>query len=645
MGTHAMLFKPLTIGPLHLKNRIGMAPMTSSYADDRGHPTEALIQYYVRRARGGVGLITVESCYVDRGGKGFLCQLALDEEGYITALSRLAGSVREAGAGVILQLIHCGRQTTSMLCGAQPVAPSPIPCPLLQEMPRELSGGEVEDLIGKFVVAAKRAKRAGFDGVEIHAAHGYLINQFLSAYSNRRSDRYGGSLENRSRMLLEIIKGIRKDVGRDYAVTCRLSAEEFVPGGLTLSETGAVAAWLEHEGVDAVSVSGGVYESGYRVIPPMDAGQGSLVYLAEGIKAVVGIPVFAVGGIYEPEFADRILVEGKADMVLLGRSLLADPDWPVKTERGEHDRIRPCVYCNHCRNRAVRPKMNCAVNYEAGREAELDSLAGPERPRKVVVVGGGVAGMEAAYVSAMRGHTVTLYERTGTLGGNLLLASVPPKRERLGQAVRFLEKELERLAVDIHLNTEVTLEQARSFRADVIFVATGTRAAMPDIPGIKGPNVHAATDVLRGEADVGRYVVVIGGGLVGLETADYLRERGKAVTIIEKLPEVAADPNVEPLFKRYLLSRLGKTGETVLILTGADVLEIGPDFVRIDLKGAEKRLPGVDAVVVAAGFTPAVPFDSKELGDTCEVHVVGDAVNPRTLFEAVHSAAEIAFSI
>jgi len=640
-----MLFKPLSVGSMEVKNRIGMAPMTSSYADDAGHPTDALIQYYLRRARGGVGLITVESCYVDRRGKGFVCQLALDEDQYIPDLQRLTGPIQETGTKVILQLIHCGRQTTSALCGAQPVAPSPIPCPLVQEMPHELHAEEVEEIIERFVSATERAKAAGFDGVEIHAAHGYLLNQFLSAYSNKRSDMYGGSLANRSRALLEIIKRIRDRVGKEYPLVCRLSADEFVSHGLTLAETGEIAVWLEQAGVSAISVSAGVYETGYRVVPSMDAGQGSLVHLSEGIKKRVTIAVFAVGGIYEPQFADRVLADGKADMVLLGRSLLADPDWPDKAERGETERIRPCLYCNHCRNRAVRAKMNCAVNYEAGREAELAKRGEPDRGKQVMVIGGGMAGMEAAYVCALRGHQVSLYERSGTLGGNLLLASVPPKRERLKSIVRFLEGELERMEVRIHRNTEVTLKQAKDLGADVIFLATGTQAALPSIPGIQGPNVHLATDVLLGKARAGRYVVVIGGGLVGLETADYLRDKGKAVTIVEKLPDVAMDPRVEPIFKRYLLGRLQQTDQSILVMTGAEVLEIGLDHVRVNHKGTEKTLPGVDSVVVAAGFTPWIPFAAQALGGLCEVHVVGDAMGPATLFEAVHSAAEKAFSI
>jgi NADPH-dependent 2,4-dienoyl-CoA reductase/sulfur reductase-like enzyme len=309
------------------------------------------------------------------------------------------------------------------------------------------------------------------------------------------------------------------------------------------------------------------------------------------------------------------------------------------------ERIRPCLYCNNCRNRAIRAKINCAVNYEAGREAELSKTGKPKKTKHVVVIGGGIAGMEAAYVSALRGHQVSLYERTGSLGGNLLLASVPPKRERLKSIVLFLERELKRLAVEIHRNMDITLNKARDFRADVIFLATGTRVALPFIPGIRGPNVHLATDVLWEKARVGRYVVVIGGGLVGLETADYLRDRGMAITIIEKLPQVAMDARVEPILKRYLLDRLKKTDQSVLTLTGAEVTEIGADYVKVNHNGKTKVLPGVDSVVVAAGFTSWIPFAPEDLGSPCEVHVVGDAMSVGTLFEAVHSSAEKAFSI
>ena len=645
MNDYMLLFSPIEIGSMEVRNRIVMAPMTSGYSSTDGYATQSLIDFYLARANGGAGLITCESCYVEKGGKGFVGHLALDDDKYIPDLARLTEPVKSAGAKIVLQLIHCGRQTTPSLCGQQPVAPSPIPCPVLKEMPHEASIGEIGQIIESFVSAAHRAKKAGFDGVEVHAAHGYLINQFLSPYSNKRTDEYGGDLSARSKMLLEIVSRIKQDVGADYPVFCRLSADEFVQGGLTLADTRTVAKWLQNIGLDAISVSGGVYESAHRIIPPMDVEPGSLVDLASGIRQAVNIPVFTVGGISDPAFADQILVEGKADMVALGRALLADPDWAVKASRGESQRIRPCLYCNHCRNRAVRPKINCAVNYKTGREAELASQPKSDRPKKVVIVGGGISGMAAACVSAERGHSVSLYEKTGQLGGNLLLAAIPPGRTRMLRIIDFLKNEIGELEVDVILNAEVSAEMIKEQEPNVVLLATGAEPVLPDIPGIDGPNVHLATKVLKGKADVGKYIVVLGGGLVGLETADHLREQGKAVIIVEKLPGVGTDPMVEGIFQKFLTGRLTKTDEPVLILTSTEVEEIGTDHVKVRNAAGEKILPNIDSVVVATGFKSCIPIELDALTPDCEAHMIGDAAKPQTLFEAIHSAAQIAYTI
>jgi len=643
-GFH-LLFSPIQIGSMEVRNRIVMAPMTSGYSTLDGYATPTLADFYLARARGGVGLITCESCYVDKGGKGFVGHLALDHDQYIPRLAQLTASVRATGARIVLQLIHCGRQTTPALCGGQPLAPSPIPCPVLREMPREASLDDIEHVIEAFVKAAQRARAAGFDGVEVHAAHGYLINQFLSPYSNKRTDAYGGDLWGRTRILLEIVSGIKQAAGADYPVSCRISADEFVEGGLTLSDTRIVARWLENVGLDAVSVSGGVYESAYRIVPPMDVGPGSLVDLASGIKEAVTLPVFAVAGIHDPAFADRILVEGKADMVALGRALLADPEWPEKARQGETRRIRPCLYCNHCRNRAVRPKINCAVNYQTGREAELASCRRAGQAKKVLIIGGGISGMAAACISAERGHQVSLIESSGQLGGNLLLAAIPPGRSRMLRIIDFFKDELARLGVDVTLNTPISPEMIRKQSPEVIFVATGAQPLVPDIPGIGGTNVHLATEVLKGESDVGKYVVVLGGGLVGLETADTLRERGKAVIIVEQRPQVGAGAQVEANFQKFLLRRLARTDQPVLIMTSTEVKEIGPDHVTVKSAAGEKTLPGIDSVVIAAGFKSSIPVSLNAMPPGCDVHVIGDADQPRTLFEAIHSAAQIAYAM
>lgn len=630
---------------MEIRNRIVMAPMTSGYSSLDGFATRTLTDFYAARARGGVGLITCESCYVTKKGKGFQGHLALDEDRYIPDLSTLTKSVKSAGAKVVLQLIHCGRQTTPALCGGQPLAASAIPCPVLKEMPREATLEEIQEIIEAFVAAAERAKEAGFDGVEVHAAHGYLINQFLSPYSNRRNDDYGGDLWRRSRLLLEIVSGIKKSLGADYPVLCRLSSDEFVDGGLTLTDTRLVAHWLQNIGLDALSISGGVYESADRIIPPMDVSSGSLVELAAGIKQAVTLPVITVGGINDPSFADRILTEGKADMVAIGRALLADPDWPSKARDVGADGIRPCLYCNHCRNRAIRPKINCAVNYRTGREGETATKTSRSPNKKVVVIGGGISGMAAAAISSERGHRVSLFERSEHLGGNLLIASVPPHRSRLLKIIDFFRKELTRHGVSILMNSQITPNAIRKEKPDVVFLATGSKPILPDLPGIHKPHVHPAAQVLNGEATLGKYVVVLGGGLVGLETADYLRAKGCAVIILEKRPAVGNDPNVEAIFQKFLIGRLTRTDASVLILTSTEATEIGPDYVKASGPAGERILPGIESVVVAAGFEPHVPIGMDAIPADCQVHLIGDAMKPQTLFEAIHSASRIAYGL
>lgn len=490
MNSLALLFTPINVGSLTVKNRVVMAPMTSGHASDEGFPTEALTGFYVERARGGPGLIIIESCYVDRRGKGFHGQLALDDDQYIGTLSTMTQAIQSAGSKVALQLIHCGRQTSSAICLDQPVAPSPIPCPVLKEMPRALTLEEIQEIIQRFISTAVRAKAAGFDAVEVHAAHGYLLNQFLSTYSNKRTDVYGGDLFNRCRMLFEIISGIRRQLGEDYPILCRISAEEFVKGGLTLQETTMIARWLQNMGVNGINVTGGVYESAHRVVPTMDAGQGILLSLAEGIKQHISLPVIAVGGIYDPYYADRLLVEGKADLIAIGRSLMADPQWPLKAQQGQTNRIRPCIYCNQCRNRKIRSASRCAVNYEAFRETQTPKQASALSSKNIVVIGGGIAGMEAARICAVKGHQVILYEKGAQLGGNLLPACKPPKRERLKALLAYLKTELADCGIEIHLGTSLDTEEIRELKPDVILIATGTTMNIPDIKGIRSEHVY-----------------------------------------------------------------------------------------------------------------------------------------------------------
>lgn len=632
----ANLFKPVSMGNLRLKNRIVMAPMTTLYANEDGSVSDRLQDYIVARARGGVGLIILEGAYTHWTGKGFSNQLSIDRDHHVPALKKLTTAVHREGAKIALQLLHAGRQNT-LPSVVTPVAPSPIPCPVLKKTPRALTAAEIREITDSFAEGALRAAKAGFDCVDIHAAHGYLIDQFLSPYSNQRTDEYGRDLHGRARFLLETVEKIKAKVGADFPLSCRISADEFVPGGLELPQSKGIAGLLEETGICAIHVSGGVYESVQMTIPPFGFGQGSLVHLAKGIKEAVDVPVSAVGRIIEPQTAEEIISRGHADMVALGRALIADPSWPLKAMEKRFEEIRRCIGCGACRHRTIRPQMNCLVNYEAGREGEA-GITTAEKPKKVWVIGGGPAGMEAARVAALRGHKVTLYEKQEKLGGTFLVASLPPRKREYTKAIEYLGGELKRLNVAVHLNREVREDLILSSEAEAFIFATGASPAIPDVPGIDQPNVVQATALLSEEADTGESVLVVGGGVVGAETAEFLAAKGKKVTLIEKLEGVARD--VPDTVRIVLLENLRKMRVDIKTSTTLKAIE-GRKIVVIT-NGREDPIDGIDTVVLAVGSDPNSELFEKVKAKKAEMFLIGDSLQPRTALEAVHEGSKIA---
>ncbi|MEM3726324.1 MAG: NADH:flavin oxidoreductase, partial [Candidatus Bathyarchaeia archaeon] len=395
------LFEPFQIGTMKLKNRIVMPPMGTNFSNEDGTVTQRLTNYHVERAKGGVGLIIVEGAYVEPRGKGSIKQLGVDHDNKIPGLRDLVTAVKANGAKVALQLFHGGRQSHSSIIGTQPVSASEVPCRLTGETPRALTTSEIEELVEVFAEAARRVKEAGFDAVEIHGAHGYLINQFLSPLTNKRTDKYGGDVKKRARFLLEILERIREKVGESYPVLCRINGDDYIEGGIKLEEAKIIAKMLEDGGVDALHISGGIYDSPIPVTTaPMALPHGVMVHLAAGIKKVVNVPVIAVGRLDDPKLAEEILQQGKADLVSMGRALLADPYLPKKIADGALDEINPCIACDECIGRLFfNEDIACTVNAALGREEEYRIEKAKVRKR-VLVVGGGPAGMEAARVSA-----------------------------------------------------------------------------------------------------------------------------------------------------------------------------------------------------------------------------------------------------
>jgi 2,4-dienoyl-CoA reductase-like NADH-dependent reductase (Old Yellow Enzyme family)/thioredoxin reductase len=617
------MFEFGSMGPLRVKNRLVMAPMGTRLANEVGGVSQRQIDYYAERAKGGVGTIIVEITGVDSpAGVASPKTLTIHDNIYIGGHNDLVEAAHAFGAKIISQLGHVGRNRRAVY-GAHPVAPSAVPCKFFGVVPRELTIPEIEDIVGKFIEAARRAKTAGYDGVELHGAHGYLITEFMSASSNHRKDRYGGDLRGRMTFPLEIIQGIRKELGPDYPILFRFSADEFVDGGMNLEESKKVAVILEEAGVHALDVSAGTYDSMSRSIEPMSC----------------------VGQIRTPEFAEGILEEGKVDFVALGRGLLADPYWPRKAKEGKGNNIIPCISCNDgCiggrtfRNLHIR----CTVNPTTGRERFVESLRPVSKRRKIVVVGGGPTGIMAALTASTRGHRVTLFEKTNELGGQLLLAAKPPGKEKISWFRDYLLHQINQQGIKVEFGCPVTLETIVQEKPDVVILATGAIPLIPDLPGIKDQSVCTAWEVLEGKKKVGdKMVLIVGGGTVGCETALYLAPNNKKVTIIEMLNDIALD--MEFLNRMDLMSKIQEA--KIEVLLERKVERIDPNGVVLSNEEKDEEELKADAVVLAMG---AVPVDdlAKGLEDKVEeIHVVGDCYQPRKIFDAVYEGFRAAIGL
>ena len=635
------LFEPIDLRGLTLKNRIVMPPMGTRYPTYGGAATPKLTRFYVERARGGVGLIIVQFASVSPEGVSSLYPLGIWDDAFVPGLRDLVAQVHEAGAKVAIQLAHAGGTANSALSRRPPVGPSAVPA-LGREVPRELSRDGISRLIDAFAAAALRAMEAGFDAVELHMAHGYLLNQFFSPLFNRRTDEYGGSLEGRSRFPLEVLRRTREVVGDNVPILCRLSADDGVEGSLGLAEAQLVATMLEREGADVIDVTAGIGESFEVSAPPMAIPPGSLVPHAAAIKKVVTVPVVAVAKLHDHRMAEELLVEGKADLIAVGRGLIADPEWPRKAEEGRFEEIRPCLTCNRpeCHGRIFQQvELGCVVNAAVGREAQFE-LRPASQPQRVLIVGGGPAGMEAARVAALRGHRVVLCEQTEALGGQLWLAAAPPHKGDMEKLIRYLAGQMERQAVEVRLGQAVTPEMVAALAPDTVIVATGARPLWPPIPGAREHAVSAWT-VLSGKVQVGDRVVVVGGGDVGCETAEFLAARGKQVSILEMLTDVA--PELVPWTRRMLLDRLAANG--VEILLQARVTAIEPQRVLYERRGVIAELTPVDSVVLACGSRSQAELAEQLRAAGVAVQTIGDAARAGNLADAVRAGFEFGAAI
>ena len=617
-----------------------MPPMATNFAGEDGSVNDRHIAYYVKRIKGGVGYITFEHTGVLKQGRAFPNMALIDSDQNIPRLERLVEAIHQESGKILIQINHAGRQTSSSITGSPIVAPSAIPCPVRKEMPKELSHEEIQKIIEAFREAARRVKEAGADGVEIHMAHGYLINQFLSPFSNQRTDDYGGDPDRRMRMAIEVLRTVRNQVGSDFLVLCRLSADEYVEGGLKLEDTKEIAKALERNGADALHISACVAASGYLNHPPYYAEEGVFVHLAQGIKSVVSIPIIAVGRIRTPELANQILEEKKADLISMGRALIADPDLPLKALEGRTDEILPCISCNRCIQSIRKGALQCAVNPETGREG-IFRLQKADRPKKIWIIGGGPAGMKAAEIASLRGHKVNLYEKNKELGGRFLLAAIPPKKQILKDFIDQLERRLQKLPIKIIIGKPFSPASLRRGKPDGVIIATGAKPFFPPIDGIHEAKAISVEDALSSSTPLGEKVLVVGGGGIGAEVADYLSENGKEVTLIEMREGIALD--LVGHLQHFLNKRLREKG--VQILTSTKAIRFEKEGLWVEDPQGTKKLGGFDSIVIALGSMPNNALVESLKGKVPEVYVIGDASKPREVMEAVLEGEEIALKI
>jgi len=629
------LFEPIKVGKIELKNRLVMLAIGTGYVKE-GKMTPQYRDFIVERAKGGVGLV-ITSCSPSYGEPYLLPQIKEDEA--IPSFHELVQKVHKQGTKVVAQLI--GQDKWAREEKAQPefVAPSQVLKRPGLPGPRPLKVEEIHLIVEEFGEAACRAREAGFDGVEFHAGMGFLLNQFLSPCTNKRADQYGGNLENRMRMLLEVIKEAKKKAGEDYTLLCRISGEEFMEGGLSLKETKEIAKILEREGIKCLDVQAGWHESRVPLVQN-SVPRGAFIYIAEEIKKAVNIPVIAAYRINEPFLAEEIIAQGKADLIGMARALIADPEFPKKAQEGRVEEIRPCLACCRCLDNIFMEKpLACTVNPLVGKEGDYFVKLTSE-PKKVLILGGGPGGMQAATIAAQRGHEVILWEKEGKLGGQLLFASLPPYKEEIERLNRYLVKMLENSGVKISLRKKGSTEEVIEEKPDVVVIATGASPIIPSIPGIEGKNVVTALEVLSGAKEVGERVIIVGGGMVGCETAEFLAQRAKKVVILEMLGRMGND--IGPTTRWVVLRRLKEA--SIRTETKAEVMEINEKGVRVRRNGNLEFFEG-DTVILAVGMKANNEIKRRLEGKVKQLEVIGDCVKPRRIKEAVEEGFEVGIKV
>ncbi|MCP4753677.1 MAG: FAD-dependent oxidoreductase [Proteobacteria bacterium] len=654
------IFDPIKINTLELKNKICLPAMHLNLARDF-EVTDELVEFYAERARGGVGCIMVGFAIVDELSGG-PTNIGAHKDEFIPGLQRLATAIKENGSRAVLQINHAGKNSHSMMLGGKsPVAPSAVPSRMTRETPRALETDEVPQVVESFAQSALRVKKAGFDAVEVLSGTGYLISSFLSPLTNQRTDQWGGSLENRMRFGVEVMRAIKKATGDDYPLIARINGNDLMENGVGRRDLQTFAKELSAAGVDALNINVGWHEAR---IPQIVTSVPRAVYgyLSKGIKEQVDIPVISSHRINDPSTAREMIADGLCDMVAMGRPLIADPYLPQKALEGRENEIVHCIACAQgCFDHLfMGAKIECLCNPKAGNEMET-IIEKTDSPKKVMVVGSGPAGMSAALAASERGHTVAVYEKAEQAGGQLHLAAAPPGREEFSEFARDLATQLAVNGIPLHLNTKVDEKRIESENPDFVLLASGAKPAGLPIPGIDLPHVVQAWDVLLGKAATGKRNVVIGGGAVGVETALFLAEKGtlsgdavkflllnkvetpedlvelathgtKEVVLIEMVDRIGAD--IGRSTRWVMMGDMSRYGVTTK--TGTKALEITETGVKVEIDGKTEEIPA-DTVVVAAGSVPENALQDVLESRKIPFETVGDAKQIALAYDAVHN--------
>jgi 2,4-dienoyl-CoA reductase-like NADH-dependent reductase (Old Yellow Enzyme family)/thioredoxin reductase len=643
MNRYDNLFSPITIGTMELSNRVVMPPMGTLLGNPDGTVSDEVIAYLKRRAEGGPGLIMTEIVGVHPNGLSINSQLSAFDDRFIPGLKRLVDVAHERDIKIAMQIHHAGRESFFMLAEGKAIGPSAIPSLIYGMPPREMTEEDIGEIITAFGSAARRGREAGFDAVEVHGAHGYLLTQFLSELSNQRTDGYGGSMKNRARFITEILAEVRKEVGKDFPLSLRLSVDECIKGGYTARDIAPILPDFVRAGVDMIHASFGTHGSpGGITSAPIEYEPGFNAWLAREVKEAVNVPVIAVGRFTEPALADEVIARGDADLVAFGRQFLADPDFLTKAKEGRSGDICTCIACNQgCIERLMlgEGKIRCAINPETGQETIYPQ--GPAaKPRTVWVIGAGPGGLTAAHEAARLGHNVTLFEEKGETGGLVRIGSKAPFKKAYGEWIEWLTREAEKKGVTIITNATVSDEMIREKRPERVILATGGTPIVPDIPGIDLENVRDALEILAGNEKPGNNVVIVGGGQTGMEVADFAASRGSSVTIVEMLKR---SPVMKLTSHGYMLHRRVRESRCTLLLN-TTVKKIEKNLVVIESEGEERILSPVDQVIVAAGIEPCDVLTKTLEEENIPYFIIGDAKKPRRIMEATDEGAQAAWN-